>query len=189
VASDERPLTTPLGEAVEQAADGLAAWSRQVASLVQHDADRIANGEFGLARLASSGLRLLRVNVDNILQMVDVLSDNIALLAEAPLGSSPQRGGNPRSREVRLMVTVPAGVTADFVVTLLRGTTTAQTVPTDAVSVQPSSHDGDGKPSRVTVVIATANVATDIYEGTLRALDGDVVVASVPFQVAIDELN
>jgi hypothetical protein len=189
VAAEETPRTTPLGEAVEQAADGLSAWWCDVAALVQGDADRVANGDYGLARLASSGLRLLKVNVDNMLQMADVLSDNIALLAEAPPASIPQRGKKPRSREVPIVVTVPAGVTAHFVVTLLKGATAPRTIPTDAVSVRPASRVGDGMPREVTVVIVTANVATDIYEGTLRALEGGTVVASVPVQVAIDELN
>jgi hypothetical protein len=177
--------TTPLGEAVEQVNHGLSHWCRDVADLVQTDIDLMASGQYGLARLASCGLRLLRVNVKNLVGMSEVLADNVALLVEA----SSSTGAVVSPREVTVTLPLASDAPVTVVSSSLRGLSLGKVIPQSTFLVFRQAPDQPQPYLQVVVVVPTEGIATDTYVGTLRALEGDVVVASVEFHVAIDELN
>ena len=180
------PATTPYGEAVEQAARGLSIWCDQVAELVQGDVDRAANGTYGVADLASAGLRLLRVNVSNLIGMANVASDNLALIRPEEAG----RGVPERHREVAVVIALEAGQAGDFVLSTLKGLTSGQVVPTSRVTVDPSTFTAQphAHDEEITIRVSTGGLAPDTYRGELSTVVDGKVIASRPLIVAIDEL-
>src|SRR5262245_45006757 len=118
--------TTALGEAVEQAADGLSSWCRAVAELIEDDVNRVANGEYHVADLASAGMRLLEVNVCQLLQMAKVASDNMALLS-----SDATVSDDARRRAVPVVITVPAASEVTLACSSLKGEDTGARIPTE----------------------------------------------------------
>ena len=112
------PPTTALGEAVENATARLSIWCRAVADLVQADVDRMASGTYQLGDLTTFGVRLMRIGVDNVVQMAGVLSDNLVLLTADITGSS-----GAQVHELPLDVPVPDKSSGRFVLSSLTGTT------------------------------------------------------------------
>ena len=181
---DPPPPTTPVGEAIEQATDGLSMWCRDIAELVQTDVDRMASGGYHLADFGTAGIRLLRIGVDNAIRMAGVFSDNLALLTATR--------ADPRAattRETKKTVPVPPSVPVTINSSSLIGHATRRPIPKSSITVSPSTHAPDGTAELdVTITIATKGPRTDVYEGKLFVVANGRTLKTVPYKVAIDEL-
>jgi hypothetical protein len=117
--------------------------------------------------------------------MSEVLADNVALLVEA----SSSTGAVVSPREVTVTLPLASDAPVTVVSSSLRGLSLGKVIPQSTFLVFRQAPDQPQPYLQVVVVVPTEGIATDTYVGTLRALEGDVVVASMEFHVAIDELN
>lgn len=176
--------TTPEGEAVEQAIDGLSMCCRDVAGVIQTDVDRMAAGDYRLADLATVGFRLLHVGVNNAIRMAGVLSDNLALLTAE---ESREEKVVPAERRVNVIVPIPAGQAVTITSSSLRGRTKGQWLPRSRITIARSTFTaGTNSPVQVEVLVNHTGAPRDIYEGALSVMVGDRRESTVDYLVAVD---
>jgi hypothetical protein len=185
------PPTTPLGEALEQAADGLSMWCRDVAMLVKTDVDRMASGDYHLADLMTVGVRLLRVGLDNTIRMAGVASDNLALLTALPPETARRGAPHEKVEKVDVVVPVRAGDAGTIASSSLKGRATGQWVQKQRLTVTPSTYKAAGRRRNINVevLVTLGGVPGDIYQGTLSVEAGGAVVDTVPFVITVDDIS
>jgi hypothetical protein len=178
-ADEERPQSL-LSEAVEQAADAAAKWVGDVARFAGGQADLLASGDYGLNDLASAQVGLLRIWVENSINVAGVLSDNLALLSYGSVGSAPPR-------RFAVAVGVPAGVALELTASDLEGQLLRYRIPSSRIQLAPVAVAAQPAAEvTVEVTVDGAGAPNDIYAGVLSSADGAV---TVPIRVAIDELG
>jgi hypothetical protein len=171
----------PMGEVVEQTADGLSSWCRAVAGLVQEDVDRIAAGTYHPDDLTTAGLRMMRINVDHFFEMGRVFLDNLALLAEEPTAR-----GATRIRSRKVDVNLPADKAGTIVANPLVLEGTDVRVRTSRLSVSPSTFGADApRTLTVSVTMRTTRLRAGNYAGSLSVIVDDAIVGDVPYNLAI----
>lgn len=175
--------TTPLGEALEQAVDGISMCCRDVANLIQTDVDRMASGQYQLADLLTAGVRLLRVGIGNVVRMAGVWSDNLALLTAETAASA----GAP-TYTTDVAVQLPTESAGTITSSSLTGARTGSRVPQPRIGVYPASFtEDDARDVDVEVTVVGGGLPKDVYEGTLSMAVGGSVVDSVAYAIPIDE--
>ena len=165
-ADEERPQSL-LSEAVEQAAGAAAKWVGDVARFARGQADLLASGDYGLNDLATAQVGLLRIWVENSINVAGVLSDNLALLSYGSAG--------------------PAGVALELTASDLEGQLLGYRIPSSRIQLAPVAVAAQPAAEvTVEVTVDGAGAPNDIYAGVLSSADGAV---TVPIRVAIDELG
>jgi len=160
------PPASPVGEAFEQLRDSVLNSWRRLGELIQLDIDRAVAEQLTLEELASCGPRLARVGFENAIELMSVLSDNLALLTWQ---QNKEKSATAEPAESRVSVSVPAGTDVVIKSTPLKGEVTGRPVPSEALTVAPGTcPSGPARPEEITVTMSTDGLPGDVYSGELR---------------------
>lgn len=169
-----------LSEAVEQGADAVAKWHKDIAELLEQQADRLSSGDYGLNDLVTAPVRLLSIWVKDAIDTAFTISDNLALLA------NPRSGEPQRPRTIRVPVTIPANSHVKFVASDTLGQL-GYSIPSSDFDITQEIRGNNPEEINVIVTVKSSSVPNDTYSGILRA--DDPAIKEVPFGFAIDELG
>jgi hypothetical protein len=178
---------TRLGEAIEQLTAGVVRCLQNASSLVQGSVNTAATGKVGVGDVAAYGPRVLRVGLENLFDLVAVMSDNVGLLQgkSAALGEAEQV-------EVSVPVTLPAGRAVKVSASMLRLGLTGPPRSVDCLTLSPTQCQAYGKdtPAVITVTLDSRLLAPGIYTASLclTAPDGSTV-SEVPFDIPVSDLD